>query len=207
MKQMMRQLKSAVLLAVLCLAACATRSGDYPAASATPGAPAAPVNLAATPYYVEFHSRPSVISGHTYLVYGAQDEQGNPKEHIVVGFYPVGGIFGLLGGMVAAPGRIDKTYLDEKIPDMNIYRRNITADQYQRLNAYIDSEKGKTKVWNMFVNNCNDFAADAAKAIGLKVPSERFMPPALFIMTLGNMNEAPADERRVSDDKGQGSSG
>ena len=192
----MRQLKAAALVALLVLSACATRSGDYPdiapagaKASATE-APPRTVDVAKTPYYIEFHSRPSIISGHTYIVYGALDENGTPREHIVTGFYPMGGIFGLLGGMVAAPGRIDKTYLDEKIPDMNAYRKNITAEQYQRLTAYVDSEKGKTKVWNMFVNNCNDFAADAAKAIGLKVPEGRFMPPALFIMTLSDMNAA-----------------
>lgn len=184
----MRQFKAAALvLLLLGLPGCAARSGDFPElAQGNPAA--APVDLAATPYYVEFHSRPSIISGHTYLVYGALDERGYPKEQIVTGFFPEGRIFGLFAGMIAMPGRIDKSYMDQKLPDMNVYRRNITAEQYGRLNAFVDREKGKTKVWNMFVNNCNDFAADAARAIGLNVPSGRFMPPALFIMTLSDMN-------------------
>ena len=201
----MRLIQAVAALLLVCLSACATHSGDFPDAQNS-GAPHAPVNVAQTPYFVEFHSRPSVISGHTYIVYGALDDKGNPREHFLVGFYPAGNIFGLLGGMIAAPGRIDKTTLDELIPDMNAYRRNITAQQYQALNAYIDGEKGKTKIWNMFVNNCNDFAADAALAIGLKVPSNRFMPPALFISILSNMNEAPGATEHAADDKKQGSS-
>lgn len=188
----MRQLRSAALLLLLGLSACATKIGDYPDLKG-PGAAPAAFNHAATPYYVEFHSRASIISGHTYLVYGSQDEQGKEKEHNVAGFYPVGGIFGLLGGMVAAPGRVDKTFFDEKLPDMNSYRRNITAAQYQKLTDYISAEQSKTKVWNMFVNNCNDFAADAARAIGLKAPSGRFLPPALFVKNLGEINSAGAD--------------
>jgi hypothetical protein len=201
----MRQLKAVALLVMLSLSACATRSGDYPDLKASG---AAPLNIAATPYYVEFHARPSVISGHTYIVYGALDETGKARDHTLVGFFPEGNVFGLLGGMIAVPGRIDKNTLDEILPDMNAYRRNLTAAQYQALTAFVEREKGKTKIWNMFLNNCNDFAADAAQVIGLKVPSNRFLPSALFIMNLSNMNEAPsASERNASDDKRQGSPG
>jgi hypothetical protein len=203
----MRPLKAVALLALLILSACASRSGDYPDLKTAAGTPV-PINLAATPYYVEFHARPSIIGGHTYIVYGALDEAGKPRDHTLVGFYPEGNVFGLLGGMIAVPGRIDKNTLDEILPDMNAYRRNLTTAQYQALNAYVDREKAKSKVWNMFVNNCNDFAAGAAEVVGLKVPSNRFLPSALFIMTLSNMNAAPgANERNASDDKKQGSSG
>jgi hypothetical protein len=40
----------------------------------------------------------------------------------------------------------------------------------------------------MFLYNCNDFVADAAQAIGLKVPSDRFVPPPWFVHALSSLN-------------------
>jgi hypothetical protein len=147
-----------------------------------------PVSVNETPYYVEFRARPSIITGHTYLVYGPLSRDGKPAEETLAGFTPRGGILGFFIGMIAMPGEIGKDYWDEALPDFNAYRRYITASEYQHLLAFIADEKKQTKVWNMFVNNCNDFAADAAQVIGLKVPSDRFVPPPLFILMLSNMN-------------------
>jgi hypothetical protein len=184
---MIRQLQAGVLILLLGLSACATKGSDERAADGRYlGAP--PVSLAATPYYVEFHSRPSLITGHTYIVYGLQDATGRQQTRTVTGFVPMYGIVGLLGGMIAAPGRIEKSYLDEKLPDVNVYRRNLTPEQFARLTKFVDGETGKTKIWNMFLNNCNDFAADAAGAIGLKVPSDRFLPPPIFVHNLSDIN-------------------
>jgi hypothetical protein len=172
----------------LCLTACATSQGDDVAPATQVAAPVARSPAAATPYYVEFHSRPSIVSGHTYLVYGALDANGAPTSQDVVGFYPDAGLFGLVAGLVAFPGTVGQDFFDEKIPDYNSWRRNLTVEQYRRLTAFIDGEKAKAKVWNLLVNNCNDFAADAATAIGLKAPSERAIPPPLFIMALRSLN-------------------
>ncbi len=153
-----------------------------------PVAPPVRSSLSKTPYYVEFRARPSVVTGHTYLVYGALGKDGQPAERHVIGFLPEGGIIGLVVGMIAVPGELGQAYFDEKLPDIETYRRNLTTSQYRNLLAFIANEQRQTKVWNMFVNNCNDFAADAARAIGLKVPSDRFVPPPLFVLFLGNMN-------------------
>jgi hypothetical protein len=184
---MVRLLKAGALLLALGLAACATKGADERAEDGHYlGSP--PVSIAATPYYVEFHSRPSIITGHTYIVYGEQDATGKQRTHTVTGFVPMGGIVGLLGGMVAAPGRIEKSYLDERLPDVNVYRVNLTPEQYEKLAKFVDGQVGKTQVWNMFVNNCNDFAADAAEVVGLKVPSNRFLPPPIFVHNLSDLN-------------------
>ncbi len=179
-------MKPAAFFLPLCLSACAMQT------AATRGQPAAiaqaPVSLSRTPYYVEFRARPSVIGGHTYLVYGALGRDGQPAEQNLIGFLPEGGIFGLLVGMIAAPGELGRGFLDEKVPDIDTYRRYVTADQYKHFLAFIADEQRQTKVWNMFVNNCNDFAAEAALAIGLKVPSDRFVPPPLFVLLLSRMN-------------------
>lgn len=183
---LMSLLHQAILALVLCCSACSIQTG------ADPGGPSAvarsPVSVSKTPYYVEFRARPSIVTGHTYLVYGALGKDGQPAEQNVVGFTPQGGLFGLIVGMVAMPGEIGKDYLDEKLPDYDIYRRYLTSSEYQHLLAFVADERKETKVWNMFINNCNDFAADAAAAIGLKVPGDRFVPPPLFVLMLNNMN-------------------
>ena len=161
---------------MLCLTACMTSPGDD-ASSATQAAGLAARSPAApTPYYVEFHSRPSIVSGHTYLVYGALDANGAPINKNIVGFYPDAGLFGLVAGIVAFPGTVGRDFFDEKIPDYNSWRHNLTAEQYRRLTAFIDGEQAKSKVWNLLVNNCNDFAAGLT-TIGLKAPIDRAIPP------------------------------
>jgi hypothetical protein len=184
---MVRLIKVGALLLALGLAACATKGADERAEDGHYlGSP--PVSIAATPYYVEFHSRPSIITGHTYIVYGEQDATGKQRTHTVTGFVPLGGIVGLLGGIVAAPGHIEKSYLDERLPDVNVYRVNLTPEKYEKLAKFVDGQVGKTQIWNMFVNNCNDFAADAAEVVGLKVPSNRFLPPPIFVHNLSDLN-------------------
>lgn len=177
--------KPAILVLLLSCAACSTEASD-PADARV--AQHALVSVSATPYYVEFRARPSLVTGHTYLVYGALGKDGKPAEENVVGFTPEGGPFGLILGMIAWPGDVGRDVLDERLPDYNMYRRYLTAAQYQHLVAFVADEQKQTKVWNMFVNNCNDFAADAAQAIGLKVPGDRFVPPPLFVLMLSNMN-------------------
>ena len=178
-------LKSAILLLSLHCSGCSTQTDSDP--SGLPGAPP-PVSVSATPYYVEFRARPSLVTGHTYLVYGALGPDGKPADQTVLGFTPEGGVLGLIVGMIAMPGDIRRDFLDEKLPDYNVYRRYLSSSDYQRLLTFVADEQKQPKVWNMFVNNCNDFAADAAQAIGLRVPGDRFVPPPLFVLMLSNMN-------------------
>ena len=69
-----------------------------------------------------------------------------------------------------------------------MYRRTSPPASTNISLGFIAKEQKQTKVWNMFINNCNDFAADAAQVIGLKVPSDRFVPPPLFVAMLSDMN-------------------
>jgi hypothetical protein len=105
----------------------------------------------------------------------------------VAGYMPHGGILRYFIGMVEMPGEIRKDFWDETLPDFNACRRYLTAGKYQHLLTFIADERKQGKVWNMFVNNCNDFAAEAAREIGLKVPFWRFVPP-FFLLMLSNMN-------------------
>jgi len=150
-------------------------------------------------YYVEFRARESDIGiGHTYLVYGTRGADGKPIAHNVVGFYPAGGYVGLLVTVVAIPGVVGKADDDERLPDVNVYRRNLTAEDYEHLAQFIAQKQATTQLFNVFTNNCNDFAAEVAKAIGLKVPSDRFERPESFIAELSDMNPPAASSNAAS---------
>jgi hypothetical protein len=177
-----------VVAAALTLSACTSAGSDVsagpsPAANATQSA-----SLAATPFYVEFRTRPYFTITHTFLVYGPQDASGHPLELKTVGFYPEGGAMGPFIGMVGIAGVVGQEDYYAKLPSSTIFHRNLTAEQYQRLTSYIDAERGEAKVYNLLFNNCNDFIAGAADAIGLKVPFLHALPPPLFIELLAEMN-------------------
>jgi hypothetical protein len=173
---------------VLALSACTSAGSDVstvgsPAANATQSA-----SLAATPFYVEFRTRPYFSITHIFLVYGAQDLSGHPLELKTVGFYPHGGAFGPFIGMVGIAGEVGQEDYYAKLPSSTVFHRNLTAEQYQHLTQYIDSERTEAQIYNLFFNNCNDFVAGAANAIGLKVPFLHALPPPLFIQLLAEMN-------------------
>jgi hypothetical protein len=179
---------------VLALSACATDSGvvsgssDAPATPSPAANPTQPASLAATPYYVEFRTRPYFTITHTYLVFGAQDSSGHPLEWKTMGFFPNGGALGPFIGIVGITGKVGEEAYYAKLPSSVTFRRSLTAEQYERLTRYVDEQRGKSEVYNLFFNNCNDFVAGAAAAIGLKVPLLAALPPPLFIMLLRQMN-------------------
>ncbi len=109
-------------------------------------------------------------------------------DETAIGFVPWGGVIGLVVGVVAVPGELTRTSLDEKELDIDKYRHKLTAGEYEHLLAFIAKEQRHTKVWNIFLNNCNDFAADAAQVVGLRVPFDRFVPAPLFVLLLSRMN-------------------
>jgi hypothetical protein len=172
---------------VITLSACAS-SGDVtvhpPAADATTSA-----SSAATPFYVDFRTRPDAVNTHTFLEYGAQDSGGHPIERKTVGFFPRGaGALGPLISIVAMPGEVGPEDYFANLPSAAIYHRNLTAEQYGRLTAYIQSEQSKPQVFNLIFHNCNDFVAGAAQAVGLKAPTVRISPPPVFINELARLN-------------------
>jgi hypothetical protein len=180
----------AAIACVLCLAACAG-SGDDAMPARSGGSPAPAVLHDKTPYYVEFRARfsPFVHTGHTYLVYGPQRADGKPLERHLISFYPAWGPLGIIVGIVGAPGRLGEGYF-VGFPDLAVYRRDLTPADYKRLIDFIETQKNKHEVWKLASNNCNDFAADAARVVGLRAPAFHFVPPVLFVAELGRLNTA-----------------
>jgi hypothetical protein len=180
--------RSVLAAFVLTLSACVSSGNDVstvqpPAADATTSA-----SSATTPFYVDFRTRPYFTITHTFLEYGAQDSSGRPLERKTVGFFPQAGALGLFIGIVAFAGEIGAEDYYANLPASATFHRNLTAEQYERLTQYIDSERAKPQVFNLIFNNCNDFVAGAAHAIGLKAPFLRMLPPPLFVMLLARMN-------------------
>ena len=172
---------------VFALSACAS-SGDVSSTTHPPDATIS-ASFAATPFYVDFRTRPDAVNTHTFLEYGAQDSSGHPLEQKTVGFFPRGaGALGPLISIVAMPGEVGPEDYFANLPSAPTFHRNLTAEQYGRLTAYIESEQAKPQVFNLIFNNCNDFVAGAAHAIGLKAPILRMLPPPLFVMLLAQLN-------------------
>jgi hypothetical protein len=177
-----------VIAAALTLSACTSADGDVSAAPPPVVDATQSASPAAPPFYVEFRTRPYFSITHIFLVYGAQDPSGHPLELKTVGFYPHGGAFGPFIGMVGIAGEVGQEDYYAKLPSSTVFHRNLTTEQYQHLTQYIDAERTEAQVYNLFFNNCNDFVAGAADAIGLKVPFLHALPPPLFIRLLAGMN-------------------
>jgi hypothetical protein len=179
----------AIVLLMFALSACAT-SGDVASTTHPPAAEATPSgSFAATPFYVDFRTRPDSLNTHTFLEYGAQDANGHPLEQKTVGFFPRGaGALGPLISIVAMPGEVGPEDYFANLPAAASFHKNLTAEQYGRLTAYIQAEQARPQVFNLIFHNCNDFVAGAAQAIGLRAPAVRVSAPPAFIHELAQLN-------------------
>ena len=171
---------AALVLALL--SACA------PGNDVSPTGDAAITSFSTTPFYVDFRTRQYFAISHTFIAYGAQDPTGHPLERKTVGFFPPGGAVGLIISVVAITGEVGAEDYYADLPSSATFHRNLTAEQYERLTRYIDSERSKPQIFNLIFNNCNDFVAGAAHAVGLQAPFLRMLPPPFFIMLLARMN-------------------
>jgi hypothetical protein len=195
------RLRGALSLLALCvlpwLAGCAVFNDDLKGANAT--VPLAEVESPglnpASSYYVEFRARMAVyLSGHAYVVYGPQDENGKPLQEYITGFFPKYHMLGFMGGIIAVPGEVDEIKLDRKQKPLVTYRKTLTAEEYKKLVEFIAEAKKEKKVWNMFAANCNGFVGAAAKVVGLKVPPVSFMPTPAYVLAIRELNPAPERE-------------
>jgi len=174
---------------VLTLSACAPSGNNLSTVHPPAGDATTSASVATTPFYVDFRTRPDDTTNHTFLQYGAQDSSGRPIERKTVGFYPgAGGALGPVIGIVGIQGMIGQEDYFANLPSTATFHRNLTAEQYQRLTAYIASERARPQVFNLIFNNCNDFVAGAAHAIGLKAPALRILPPRAFVTQLAELN-------------------
>jgi hypothetical protein len=140
-------------------------------------------------YFVEFRSRPGYLFGHTYLVYGRLNARGRPATEKYAGSYPIDGQRGLIiGSVIPVPSSVRGVEEDYKLRPSNIYRRRLSAAQYARLRSVIRHVSANDRHWNLLFANCNDFAIEVARGMGLTTPPS-WVLPEVFIAGLREMNE------------------
>jgi hypothetical protein len=180
------------------LGAAWSQSAPAQEAGATPAATAAD-KPAGGGYFIEFRVAEIGAYGHSYAVYGAQGGKQSYAD-----LHPMGGYAGMaVGHVLPVPANTQWNPEVLKLPVSARYRKALSADQYRRLLAAVQSAKAnKAPYWNAVTNNCNHFIGQLAQAVGLKVPGS-FQVSYSFIPALKELNEgssrgsAPA-KRRVS---------
>ncbi len=76
---------------------------------------------------------------------------------------------------------------DPKKPTLVIYRRKLNAAQYAHLQLTIARLKTRERLWHMWLYNCNDFAGQVAREMGMVAPLPWVMPSA-FVNGLRALN-------------------
>ncbi|MEJ8574662.1 hypothetical protein [Microbaculum marinum] len=140
-------------------------------------------------YAVEFRARtgPDII-GHSYLVFGRLGAAGDIVDPVHTGLYPddVTGFAFAVGG---ARATTESVPLDAEIAPTVVYRRALTARQYERLAAAVERARGEPPAWSWANYNCNTYLADLAREIGLETPAgSTWTAPTLFVAQLKALN-------------------
>jgi hypothetical protein len=143
------------------------------------------------PYFVEFRSRTAASYGHTFVFHGVIGSGRGFASFKVAGLHPKGDdpATYIQGHWVpveaetgASYGDLDEQYLTARfcVP--------LTKAEYDRAAAYIRHLQATTKTWHAPTYNCNSFAADIAKHIGLDTPNPNAYLPETFIKRLAEDN-------------------
>jgi len=143
------------------------------------------------PYFVEFRSRTAVSYGHTFVFYGRLGEGNSFASYKVAGLHPKGddpAVY-MQGMMVPVPsetgaswGDLDEQYLTAK------FCVALSEAEYRRMEAYINQLKATKTTWHATTYNCNAFAADIARHIGLDSPNPNMYLPESFIKRMAESN-------------------
>lgn len=143
------------------------------------------------PYFVEFRSRTAASYGHTFVFHGTLGGGKGFASFKVAGLHPKGDdpatyIQGHWAPVEAETGvsygDLDEQYLTAR------FCVALTKAEYDRAAAYIRHLQATTKTWHAPTYNCNSFAADIAKHIGLDTPNPNAYLPETFIKRLAEDN-------------------
>jgi hypothetical protein len=126
-------------------------------------------------HYIEFRVRtsPALPSGHLHVVYGELNEKSTPSTFNYIGLLPKGSAFGLYAGIfipVAISGELQPSILDCSLKPDSAFRVSLDGAQYQKLLNRVAKARNDPPDWRMLSYNCNHFAADLGKSVGLKAP-------------------------------------
>ena len=132
---------------------------------------------AASRYVVEFRARDGDVFGHTYVAYGLTDRDGRLRRPHYAGFYPSGVLSQTaLLAIFVTPAKVGSEPWDKTKRTEMVYRRALSARDYARLVRDVDDLRRIRPFWHLILYNCNSFAADVARWMGLRVPSTLQVP-------------------------------
>ena len=143
------------------------------------------------PYFVEFRSRGAQSYGHTFVFYGRLGGGNRFASYSVAGLHPKGEeastyISGHWGPVPAETGvswgDLDEQYLTAR------FCVTLNEAEYRKIVAVIKNLQATKTTWHAGTYNCNSFAADIAKAVGLDVPNPNMYLPERFISRLAEDN-------------------
>jgi len=126
-------------------------------------------------YYIDFRARYAISYGHTFVVFGRGSGPGkkiNPNQ--IAGLTPAtdNPIPYYIGHLLPVPAETGASEGDDDAKYMSAhYLVRLNKAEYDRVIAYIKQLKAEHRTWHAVVYNCNDFVADIARFVGLKVPS------------------------------------
>ena len=151
------------------------------------------------PYYIEFRMRntPLMPVGHTFIVYGKLDGNGEPLDERMVMLAPLGGYAGAsLAAALPVPGVLEPYGDDCRIRPETAYRVSLNAQRYEKLLLEIRKVKKEKPVYMLFAQNCNYMILRMAKSIGVRPPKNTYVPAVDFLYDMIEANEGIKINRR-----------
>ncbi|NWG26852.1 MAG: hypothetical protein HXY30_20945, partial [Pseudorhodoplanes sp.] len=143
------------------------------------------------PYFVEFRSRTAASYGHTFVFHGRLGGGNSFASLKVAGLHPKGDDpstymqghwMPVEAETGASYGDLDEQYLTAR------FCVTLTEAEYKRALAYIQNLQATKKTWHAGTYNCNAFAADIARYIGLDSPNPNMYLPERFIERMADLN-------------------
>jgi hypothetical protein len=146
---------------------------------------------AGKPYFVEFRSRTAVSYGHTFVLHGRLGDGNRFASYQIAGLHPKGddpGVY-MQGMMVPVESETGPSWGDQDEQYLTArFCVTLTEAEYRKALAYIKHLQATKKTWHATTYNCNAFAADIARHIGLDSPNPNMYLPETFIKRMAELN-------------------
>jgi hypothetical protein len=139
-------------------------------------------------YFLDFRARGGGILGHTFIVYGRMNGSGRVLEQHTAGLNPADAYNDSpILAVALVPGHISFKPEDPKKPLTAVYRRRLNAAEYRHLHLTVRRLQATHRRWHMTFYNCNDFAAQVAREMGMVAPLTWALPNT-FVRALHSLN-------------------
>jgi hypothetical protein len=143
------------------------------------------------PYFVEFRSRTAVSYGHTFVLHGRLGDGNRFASYQIAGLHPKGddpNVY-MQGMMVPVESETGPSWGDQDEQYLTArFCVTLTEAEYRKALAYIKHLQATKKTWHATTYNCNSFAADIARHIGLDSPNPNMYLPQTFINRMADLN-------------------